>query len=196
MILPWRNAEVLPPKKFVCGYCGAHTGPDKGYYPDGYRSDQKQGGDSRMIYLCTNCGSPTFFFGEHQSPGIAFGSPLQHLPATVSEAYGEARSCMSVNAYTATTLLCRKLLMNVAVAEGANPGEQFVAYVSYLESNGYVPPKGKPWVDRIRKLGNTATHEIPIPSQHDAEQALTFVEMLLSFVYEMPGRLASPSSTP
>ena len=196
MTLPWKHAETLPPKKYVCGCCGAHTGPNMGYYPEGYRSDQKSNLQSRMLYICTNCGSPTFFLGEKQTPGTTFGKQLQHHPPTVAEAYEEARLCMSVSAYTAVTLLCRKLLMNVAVAEGADPGKHFVVYVDYLEANSYVPPKGKPWVDRIRDLGNTATHEIRLPSQHDAEQALTFVEMLLSFVYEMPGRLASPPPTP
>ncbi|HYG82242.1 MAG TPA: DUF4145 domain-containing protein, partial [Pyrinomonadaceae bacterium] len=85
-----------------------------------------------------------------------------------------------------------KLLMNVAVAEGAKAGETFVSYVNYLDSNGYIPPKGKPWVDRIRDLGNVATHEIKITNQPEAEQAVTFIEMLLSFIYEMPGRLANP----
>jgi hypothetical protein len=102
---------------------------------------------------------------------------------------------MSVGSFTAATLLCRKLLMNVAVSEGADPGEHFVVYVKYLDTNGYIPPKGKPWVDRIRDLGNIATHEIKITSETEAEQALTFVEMLLSFIYEMPGRLSATPPT-
>ncbi|MBA3713160.1 MAG: DUF4145 domain-containing protein [Pyrinomonadaceae bacterium] len=192
MDIQWRNLDNVPPHRFVCGYCGAHTGPNRGYYPEGHRSDQCTDGTYRTIYICTYCESPTYFLGEQQTPGVATGNPLKHLPAIVAEAYDEARKCMSVGAYTAASLLCRKLLMNVAVAEGAKPGEHFIVYVNYLDSSGYIPPKGKPWVDRIRDLGNIATHEIKITNQPDAEQALTFIEMLLSFVYEMPGRLANP----
>jgi len=45
--------------------------------------------------------------------------------------------------------------------KGAKPGERFVDYVDYLDAKNYVPPDGKPWVDRIRKLGNGANHELP-----------------------------------
>jgi hypothetical protein len=194
MALNWRNLENVPPYKFHCGHCGAHTGPNRGYYPDNFRSDQTQ--DSRTVYICTNCETPTYFHGKKQTPGVAYGLPLNHLPDIVSEAYEEARRCMSVNAYTATTLLCRKLLMNVAVQEGESAGKKFTEYIDFLEKNGYIPPKGKPWADQIRKFGNIATHEIRIPTQTEAEQAIAFVEMLLLFVYEMPGKLASGSPAP
>jgi hypothetical protein len=133
----WRNVENLPPKKYYCGYCGAHTGPNRGYYPEGFRTDQRA--DFRVIYICTNCDSPTYFQTDLQTPGVVFGSPLKHLPTIVADAYEEARRCMSVGSFTAATLLCRKLLMNVAVSEGADPGEHFVVYVKYLDTS---PPRG------------------------------------------------------
>jgi hypothetical protein len=37
-------------------------------------------------------------------------------------------------------LLCRKMLMNVAVHEGAAEGLKFIEYVTYLSDHGYVPP--------------------------------------------------------
>jgi hypothetical protein len=60
--------------------------------------------------------------------------------------------------------------------------------------NGYVPPNGKGWVDHIRKKGNEATHEILLMSKTDAEELITFVEMLLKFIYEFPSRI--PPATP
>ena len=39
----------------------------------------------------------------------------------VKALYEEARDCIKVNAYTATILCCRKLLMNIAVVQGAEP---------------------------------------------------------------------------
>jgi len=50
---------------------------------------------------------------------------------------------MSVNAYTASVLCCRKLLMNLAVSKGAKEGENFFKYVDYLATKGYIPPNGK-----------------------------------------------------
>ena len=49
-----------------------------------------------------------------------------------------------------------------------------------------------PW----RKRGNEATHEIKLMSQTDAKELLTFIEMLLRFVYEFPAMVpASGTST-
>lgn len=74
--------------------------------------------------------------------------------------------------------------MNVAVQEGADENQKFIQYVNYLETNGFLPPKGKRWVDQIRQKGNEATHEINPMTENDAVQLLTFTEMLLRFVYE------------
>jgi hypothetical protein len=46
---------------------------------------------------------------------------------------------MSSQAYTPAVLACRKILMNVSVALGAEAGEPFVNYVQFLADTGYVP---------------------------------------------------------
>jgi hypothetical protein len=79
--------------------------------------------------------------------------------------------------------------MNIAVSQGAKPGGSFISYVEYLASNGYVPPNGKGWVDHIRKKGNEATHEIVLMTQDDAQELISFSEMLLKFIYEFPNRV-------
>ena len=80
--------------------------------------------------------------------------------------------------------------MNVAVEEGADANESFAAYVSWLADEGFVPAKGRSWVDRIREKGNEANHEIPDIDRTDAEDVLSFTEMLLKVNYEMPARAA------
>lgn len=142
-----------------------------------------------QILICPNCEKPTFFEGDRQTPGVAFGDEVDHLPSQVAEAYREARNCMSVSAHTASALMSRKLLMNVAASQGATEGLKFVQYVEYLDSNGFIPPNGKAWVDHIRDKGNEATHEIPSITQADARDLLVFVEMLLRFVFELPNRI-------
>jgi len=87
-------------------------------------------------------------------------------------------------------MACRKILMNVAVHLKADEGQSFLDYVNFLDSKGYIPPNGKEWVDEIRKRGNTATHEIRLMENQDAELILTFTEMLLKFVYEFPSKVA------
>jgi hypothetical protein len=58
-----------------------------------------------------------------------------------------------------------------------------------LDSQGYIPPDGKAWVDKIRGKGNEANHEIALMCKDDAILVLRFTEMLLRFVYELPALL-------
>jgi hypothetical protein len=186
-------------RSYVCGYCDRTVGPRVSYYG----SEDVPGRTLiHYVYICSYCSRPSFFEGNEEAPvvmdqvpGASFGSPVAALGPEVAELYDEARRCMSVSAYTSAVLACRKILMNVAVAEGvAEEGESFVAYVEALANAGYVPPKGGMWLDTIRKLGNEATHEIAPKTRADAEAALTFTEMLLRLTYEYPAMAEEASA--
>lgn len=79
--------------------------------------------------------------------------------------------------------------MHIAVSKGAAPGKNFIDYVEFLSSKGYVPPDAKEWVDHIRTKGNEANHEIVIMSEEDAKDLIGFVVMLLKLVYEFPNKM-------
>lgn len=143
------------------------------------------------IYICHFCTRPTFFDNDGtQTPGSVFGHAVEYITDESVEAlYEEARICYSVNAFTSVIMCCRKLLMNIAVFEGADKGKSYAEYVNFLETNHYIPPKGKKWVDKIRLLGNEANHEIELKNQDEAQLILNFTGMLLKFIYEMTGML-------
>lgn len=71
---------------------------------------------------CTACERGTVIKDAVASAGVAFGHEIDGLPADVAEAYSEARRCMSVGALTGAELICRKILMHVAV-DRAGPEE-------------------------------------------------------------------------
>lgn len=188
----WRQLQDLPNRPFDCGFCGRSVSSVKGYKlgVHGDASGTQVGG----VYICPNCGGPVFFDRQRrQYPSPAFGHPVEHVPPELNALYEEARRCTSQNAYTGAVLLCRKMLMNIAVQEKAKPGLTFVEYVDYLAANGFVPPNGRPWVDHIRKKGNEATHEIALMDQNDAKELVGFVEMLLRFIYEFPALIPKPT---
>src|SRR5690606_34705114 len=153
------------------------------------RAFLENGGEARRIYLCPHCDEPTTFHNDRQYPGVAPGGEVQHCPADVSQLYKEARNCVAASAYTGAVLCARQLLMNVAVSQGAKEGQPFISYIDHLADQGYVPPKGRGWVGHIRKKGNEATHEIADLKLADAEDLITFSEMLLKFIYEFPNRI-------
>lgn len=193
-MLEWQNISgTITPRTYVCGYCGDKVGPDRGYFAV---YDQPTIGRLQLyIYLCSSCRQPTYFDpNDRQWPSVAFGSPVQALPPDVQGLYDEARRCMSVSAYTAAVMACRKLLMHIAHERGSGEQNNFKSYVDWLVEHHYVPPGGEGWADLIRGKGNEANHEIEALDQHAAEQVLSFTEFLLKFVYELPARVAGPSS--
>jgi hypothetical protein len=90
----------------------------------------------------------------------------------------------------------RKIIMNLAVSKGADPGLSFQQYVEFLNERHFIPPDGKDWVDHIRCKGNEANHEIGLMAQADAEELILFLEGLLRFIYEFPSRMKAKTLGP
>jgi len=183
----WINTQNQVSKSYKCGYCGSPLASEKGYYATEYivGSTTTVG----WIYICHKCQKPTYFEKNgNQTPGPLVGNSIKHIPEQdIERLYNEARMCYSIGAYTSSVMCCRKLLMSISVSEGAKEGKGFVDYVNYLNDNNYIPPNGKQWVDSIRKLGNEANHKIEFKNKEDATRIINFTEMLLRFIYELPG---------
>lgn len=168
---------------YTCGHCGRKVAGAVVAY---IKFQEPTG---RVIFnkwlLCTNCSYGSVSINNEIFPGSPFGPQLQGLPSEVKESYQEARRCIEVNAYTAAELICRKILMHIAVEKGAKEGDSFATYITYLESSGYVTPPMKKWVDLIRQHGNHSTHKLEAPEKHRAESTVMFTAELLRLTYEM-----------
>jgi hypothetical protein len=192
----WEGLKKIGPHAFTCGYCGKEVGSREGYHQRG--QDYNPPGGSPVILICPSCNRPSYFESRRyssQTPAPLLGHDVDALPDNIAAIYQEARQCTQAEAYTACVLACRKLLMHIGVDRGAGDNLRFIQYVEYLAQNGYVPPNGRGWVDHIRQRGNEANHEIVIMSQDNALELLSFVEMLLKFIYEFPARLLPPALT-
>lgn len=186
----WQNIAETPTTRYECAYCGHLVSSNKGFA----LSDRAFNTTHPGVTICPDCKCPTFHYPRAQTriPGTVFGRAVAHLPKDIEQLYEEARTCTSSQCFTASVLLLRKLLMNIAVAQGAAEGLTFVKYVDHLADKGFVPPNGRQWVDHIRKKANEATHEIVKMHSKDAENLMVFMEMLLRFIYEFPNSLPKP----
>lgn len=189
MSLTWYGAVQFNPRGYVCGHCGRNVGPAIGFYTKGRPAPSQA-----FTYICSFCHAPTYFDSEkRQFPGAPVGNDVSSVPQDVAVLYAEARSCVTVNSFTAAVMTCRKLLMHLAVEKGAPVGKSFLEYIEYLSEQNYIPPNRKGWVDHIRSKGNEANHEIKIMSEADAEDLIAFSEMLLEFIYEFPTKVPPPA---
>lgn len=179
----WENLKVLSELNYTCWNCEKTVSSNLGFPRKGLQPEISG------IYICPSCREPTILSFQETFPGVVYGIQVNYLERDVEEIYNQARECMSVHSYTATVLLCRKLLMHIAVEKGAKEGENFTYYVKYLDEKNYTPPDSKDWVDHIRKQGNDVNHKITISTKEDAEELINFLQMILTFLYEFPGKM-------
>ena len=179
------SAHKLESISLTCGYCGRTVAPDTGFcikqnaYPSVY------------VYKCPYCNNPIIYNRQTQEsiPGEPFGHNVKNLPEKIQMLYDECRTCYANQCYTSSQMIARTLLMYIAVEQGAAVGMRFAAYIEYLDSNGYIPPQGKAWVDYIRRSGNGANHEIVIKEREETKKVLTFLSSLLLFIYDLPAEM-------
>ena len=169
---------------------------DKGYegkLPDSVDSWYPATNKKGAIYICStpDCGRPTFVtfnhgkvVGQYPRP-LRAGTPVQGLPGGVKGLYLEAAACLMNRSYTASVMVCRALLMHIAVEKGAEEGKSFAHYVDYLDNQNYFPRDVKKTVNHIRDQGNDANHKIVLRNENDAHATFNFLELLLRNVYEV-----------
>ena len=174
----WQHLATVHPLTYICSYCGDKVASTVALFPQGKEA---------KVRICPSCSGPTFFdVDDTRVPGEIFGDEIPHLPADLAGLYREARLSASAGAPTAAVMVCRKMLMNIAVEQKAEENKKFAYYVDYLASKGYLPPGGEEWVKHIKDRGNEANHEIKAMTPEDARLLIRFVEMLLKFIYEFP----------
>ena len=183
-MINWNKTDNLVSMHYTCGYCGNSIASNKGYIGNSY-----DGVTTVIIYICHKCGCPTYFDHQNnQTPGALIGNQVMHIDDEgITNLFLEARKCFSYGAFTSSVMCSRKLLMNIAVSQGAKEGLSYLDYVNFLNDNNYIPPKGKKWVELIRRVGNDANHKIELKTELQAKKILIFIEMLLRFIYEIPG---------
>ena len=177
---------------YHCGWCGNQTVSSIDWTSDIVKGDESF--CHMAISICAHCTQPTIFtvtrqYGSEISQISTIPAPnmekkIAGMPNEIKQAYAEACNCLSQNAPTAAVMMCRKLLVYVAVQEGAEKDwNGYEQYVDFLKSEGHVPPKSHKMADFVRKIGNSANHELKPIDTEEAETLLNFMGMLLTFIY-------------
>jgi hypothetical protein len=121
-------------------------------------------------------------------------------PPAERKIWGEVRECLSIHAYNAVAMLCRKLLLDLVFTHERSQNEQaeprkidFAQAVQYLLDNGVITPAHKPLATEIRKIENHANHELPDITGGEALKTARFTQFLFVSVYEMPKKASIPT---
>lgn len=182
----WCKTEELSSKSFRCWNCGKEISANRGYYSLFENSNYLSNG---KIYICHLCSAPNIFdYYDNPVIGAPIGDSVKYLPQDVECIYEEARNCMGIGAYTATIMLLRKILMAVAVDDGADKGATFKEYLEYLCKEKLIHKKQTKQAEKVKDLGNDANHKIECRTKEEAEMLLNFVQQFLITNYEFADR--------
>jgi len=177
-----------------CPCCGTVTmlAIALGEAPDEYYNCQS------AWLMCVKCGIGSWAIGDLdnvivQYPSAAPFATPDHLSREVKSTWEEACNSFTMGAYTACTLMCRKLIFYMAVEEGLpekndrNRAPGFEQCINYLVESGLITSRYRDeWVDSIRIWGNAATHDLAVIEKNIAKKALSFTYSLLQMMYEFP----------
>ena len=145
---------------------------------------------------CLNCKTGVVMNGDTVSPPHL---PLRipaGLPDDEAAVWNEVRACLGVGANTSAVMMCRKLLMHVAVGYGLpaknskNRAPNFSECIDHLLAEGVITKRMQPWVVRIKDVGNEANHEIVPVASETAMDVAMFTQKLLELAYEMDDTMA------
>jgi predicted metal-binding protein len=145
-----------------------------------------------LFWCYCNCGQPTCISRSADSEtSLQWPRPGEfkvgvNWPPDLIRLFSEAAISFAGNAFTAASLVCRKILMAVAVDQGAADGGNFTLYVDYITNTILNYPKAKHAIDAIRKIGNEATHKIQFVDHADARRSLRICQYVLDAVYDLP----------
>lgn len=112
--------------------------------------------------------------------------PPRHLqslaPAPVLADLDEAKRCLSVGAFSATTVMCRRALEGMTEGHGPKKAtlEQRLDAMSKADE---IDPRLAEWARELRDIGNQGAHGGSKTSRADATDALALAEALADYLY-------------
>ena len=172
----WNNTSHTKAVNYKCWNCGRHIASEHRYVDNFHIAS---------INICPYCNAPRIIdVYNREFPFTLPGRQIEKLPKNIKNIFDEARTCLGAGAYTATVMLLRKILMNIAVTEGAEENLKFFQYVEYLCSEGIVHKRQQKQAEEVKNLGNAANHEIESRTKEDAERMLSLISLILTNNYE------------
>jgi HEPN domain-containing protein len=130
------------------------------------------------------------FFSVYPEPKT-LNAP-KHTPENIASSYKTAvRNLRSGNDgdYEAACIMARKTLETTINMFGGN-GKTLAAKINDLASRNIITQTLHEWASEIKAVGNEAAHDEKPATKEDAEQAIYFAEMLLTYLFTLPSMIA------
>jgi len=177
---------------YLCGVCGK---PVHETCIASATYDENHGAHKGKILWCIcPCGQPTVITMQiFPAPLLKNQHPLpmefiagKNWPPDLERLFREAAASFAAGAFTASAMVCRKILMVVACEAGAQEGQSFASYVDHIIAAVVPIPSAKPSIDKIRTIGNDANHDVAFVAEPEARRAMSIAAYVLNSAYSLP----------
>lgn len=184
-----------------CSTCNAivESGILYSYSYDVTWTDELQN-NGTAVYLCKclNCEHPILYqedfynIEEHYFPSNNVqlfpdieNVALKNAPEIVTNPYKEAFKCYRVQAYEASTIMCRKSIEAICKDKGETKGN-LADKLKNLKEKKLLEDTFFNWANELRLIGNDGAHSHDlIVTKQDAKDALDFLDSLISYLYHL-----------
>jgi hypothetical protein len=169
------------------------------------------GSERAIVVKCMGCGDSVVvverrtvvlpdgrgvaYEGIHWWPFAGLGDLDPDVPVHVCSAYSEGMRALSVKAARAAVVMFRGMLAQVVADKGSTTAQAkntLYAKLEQMSQEGSLHPSLVEWAQEIRLIGNAAAHPDALDPVSDEEAAdlARLCRQLLSFIYEVPARIA------
>lgn len=121
--------------------------------------------------------------------GLKTNAP-PHTPDNIARFYEQGMLSLAAGSYDAAGSMFRKTLDTGLKNKFPEIEGTLFARIKEAASNGKLTPDLAEWADRIRLEGNQAVHDDEPYTADQAKELQIFAELVVRYLFELPGRLA------
>jgi hypothetical protein len=110
------------------------------------------------------------------------------IPQSIRDSFREAQGCFQASLFTATVVMCRRVIEEVIRQQGIKSKGLYVG-LRDLRDKDLIDARLFEWADLLRLIGNEAAHGVGEKiAPQDAEDVLHFTEALADYIYVLKSR--------
>lgn len=117
-------------------------------------------------------------------------SPVdERIPENIRTDLVEAKLCLSVNAYRACVVMCRRSMQQTCITKGATKRD-LIDQIDEIATNGTITSDLKDLAHMVRWVGNDAAHPNKDDvTEEDAKEILNLAEQFMQVVFVAPAKV-------
>jgi hypothetical protein len=185
-----------------CANCNAYVEADE---ISNFQYPSKNGKPSgRFVFLkCKNCDNPILIEQENignVADGDIFDKPIvvypkeenkddSGIPKKIKNSLNEATSCYKANSFTATAIMCRRVLEGICTIKEFKT-KNLMSSIEKMKDHGIIDNQLFQWADILRITGNEAAHDINVDiTKEDAKDMLEFTNAMAEYIFMFKDKL-------